>query len=103
VTPPSALRRHDGGKMIRSHLNAPSSPSTAPALVGATLVVARFVRKFRPKQGDHKGRPYMDREAVLACAHFMNATSTGSARTSAGRNGRAKDRPASVRTRDNAT
>ena len=41
--------------------------------------------------------------ASLACAHFINASSTGSARTSAGRSGRAKDRPLSVRTRDSAT
>jgi hypothetical protein len=36
-------------------------------------------------------------------AHFMNATSTGSARTSLARSGRAKDRPSRVRTRDRAT
>ena len=41
--------------------------------------------------------------ASLARAHLANATSTGSARTSAGRSARANDSPASVRTRDRAT
>jgi hypothetical protein len=79
-----SLHRHDGGEIIRRGSG------------GVRSIV-------EPEPNANEGRRYEGREGVLVCAHFMNATSTGSARTSAGRNGRAKDRPLSVRTRDNAT